>query len=58
MRTLLSGLSKGFNFSSVPNLPLLGSQLHDDDTQMHQSTIFENNIGCLKLANKPDQFHP
>jgi hypothetical protein len=25
---------------------------------MHQSTVFEDNAGCVKLVNKPDQFCP
>jgi hypothetical protein len=57
MRTLLSELSKGFNFAGVPDLPLLGSQSRVD-TRMHQSTVFEDNTGCLELVNKPDQFRP
>jgi hypothetical protein len=57
MHTLLSELSKHFNFAGVPDLPLLGSQSHVD-TQMHQLTVFEDNTGCLELANKHDQFHP
>jgi hypothetical protein len=38
MRTLLSDLSKGFNFAGVPDLPLLGSQSHVN-IQMHQSAL-------------------
>jgi hypothetical protein len=54
---MLSELSKGFDFAGIPNLPLLGKQSRVD-TRMHQSTVYEDNTGCLELANKPDQFRP
>jgi hypothetical protein len=53
---LLSELSKGFNFG-VPDSSVLGTQSHID-TRMHQSTVFEDNTGCLEIANNPDQFRP
>jgi hypothetical protein len=56
MRTMLSELSKGFNFG-IPASSILGQQSRID-TQMHQSTIYEDNTGCLELANNPDQFRP
>jgi hypothetical protein len=57
MRTLLLELSKGFNFAGVSDLQLLGDQSHVE-TRLHQSTVYEDNTGCLELANNPDQFCP
>jgi hypothetical protein len=57
MRTMLSELSKGFDFAGVQNFPLVGDQSRVD-TRMHQSTVYEDNTGCLELVNKPDQFRP
>jgi len=57
MRTLLLELSKGFNFAGISDLQLLGDQSRVE-TRLHQSTIYEDNTGCLELANKPDQFRP
>jgi hypothetical protein len=56
MRTLLSELSKGFDFG-VPDSSVLGTQSRVD-TRMHQSIVYEDNTGCLELVNNPDQFHP
>lgn len=56
MRTLLSELSKRFDFG-VPDSSILGTQSRID-TRMHQSTVYEDNTGCLELANNPDQFRP
>jgi hypothetical protein len=54
MRTLLTELSKGFDFGISADA-IVGPQSFVD-TRMHQSTIFEDNTGCLELANKPDQY--
>ena len=54
MRTLLTELTRHFDFG-VPSDQAL-AQHTTIDTHMHQSTIFEDNTGCLELANKPDQF--
>jgi Reverse transcriptase (RNA-dependent DNA polymerase) len=56
MRTLLTELSKGFDFGISADA-VVGPQSFVD-THMHQSTIFEDNTGCLELANKPDQYRP
>ena len=56
MRTLLTELTKHFNFGFPSDVAL--TQHTTVDTCMHQSMIFEDNIGCLELANKPDQFCP
>jgi hypothetical protein len=56
MRTLLTELSKGFDFGISADA-VVGPQSFVD-TRMHQSTIFEDNTGCLELANKPDQYRP
>jgi hypothetical protein len=55
MRTLLSELSKGFNFS-IPDSSAIGTQSHID-TCMHQSTVYEDNTGCIELVNNPNEFH-
>jgi hypothetical protein len=54
---LLSELSKGFNFAGISDLQLLGDQSRVE-TRLHQSTIYEDNTGCLELANNPEQFRP
>jgi hypothetical protein len=56
MHTLLSELSKSFDFGLSPNA-IVGSQ-SCIDTHLHQSTVFEDNTGCLELVNNPDQFCP
>ena len=56
MHTLLTKLTKHFDFG-VPSDVALAQQT-TVDTRMHQSTIFEDNTGCLELANKLDQFCP
>jgi hypothetical protein len=57
MRTMLSELSKGFDFAGIPDLPLINRQSFID-TRLHQSVVYEDNTGCLELVNKPDQFRP
>ena len=53
MHTLLSELSKSFDFGLSPDA-IVGSQ-SCIDTHLHQeSTVFEDNTGCLKLVNNPD----
>jgi hypothetical protein len=48
MRTLLTELSKGFDFGISADA-IVGPQSFVD-TRMHQSTIFEDNTGCLILV--------
>jgi hypothetical protein len=56
MRTMLAELCKGFDFGiSASNVLGATSRI---DTRMHQSTIYEDNTGCLELVNRPDQFRP
>jgi hypothetical protein len=57
MRTMLSELSKGFDFAGIPDLPLINRQsfIH---TRLHQSVVYEDITGCLELVNKLDQFRP
>ena len=56
MQTMLTELCKGFDFGiSASNVLGATSRI---DTRMHQSTIYEDNTGCLELVNRPDQFHP
>jgi hypothetical protein len=57
MRTMMNELSKGFDFAGIPDLPLL-TRRSFIDTRLHQSVVYEDNTGCLELANKPDQFRP
>ena len=56
MHTLLTKLTKHFNFGVPSDVTL--TQHTTVDTCMHQSMIFEDNTGCLELANKPDQVCP
>ena len=56
MHTLLTELTRHFNFGVPSDVAL--AQHTMVDTHMHQSMIFEDNTGCLELANKPDLFHP
>ena len=48
-------LNRHFNFGVPSGVTL--TQHTTINTHMHQSTIFEDNTGCLELVNKPDQFH-
>jgi hypothetical protein len=56
MQTMLAELCKGFDFG-ISALNVLGATSRID-TRMHQSTIYEDNTGCLELVNRPDQFCP
>ena len=60
MCTLLIKLTRHFCFGVPSNVALAQHTLVN--THMHQSTIFEDNTGCLELSNKPsilptDQAH-
>jgi hypothetical protein len=57
MRTLLSEISKGFKLKDLDS-PLVDSGPIRAFTRMHKSVIFEDNMGCLEIASKPDQYRP
>ena len=55
MCTLLSKLTKHYDFR-IPSDAFL-TQQSKVATCMLQSTVYEDNTGCLELVNHPDQYH-
>ena len=54
MRTLLSEISSGFHIAGIEN-GLIDNGPVCAFTRMFKSVVFEDNMGCLKIASKPDR---
>ena len=57
MRNLLSEILKGFKLKDLTT-PLINNAPIHAFTKMHQLVVFKDNMGCLEIASKPEQFHP
>ena len=57
MRTLLSKISSSFHIAGLKNGLINDGPVHAF-THMFKSVVFEDNMGCLEIASKPEQFHP
>ena len=57
MRTLLSKISSSFHIAGLENGLIDDGPVHSF-TRMFKSVVFKDNMGCLKIASKPEQFRP
>ena len=57
MRTLLSEISSSFHIAGLKNGLIDDGPVHAF-THMFKSVVFEDNMGCLEIASKPEQFCP
>jgi hypothetical protein len=58
LRTLLSEISSGFQIAGLAKDALLDPGPVRAFSRMFESTIYEDNMGCLEIASKPEQYRP
>ena len=58
MRTLLSEISSGFQIAGLAQNALLDSGPVRAFSRMFESTVYEDNMGCLEIASNPEQYRP